>query len=330
MHQLWKHPNGKWYVLYGPRLQKRVSTRTGDRGKAEIWLSNFIAGAQEPAPTDSTVGQILAGYETEHGPETRSHALKYDARHLKAGLGSLQPLDLTPPVIKRYSKARLATGAKPGTILREVGTLRAALAWGVDNKWIAATSKPAIANPVKTPKPRNRWLTKTEARNLIAACDMPHIKLFVMLGLMTVARKAAILEAKWDQVDFERERIDYGEGHGNKRRAIVPLNADMLAMLKAAKALAATEYVVEYRGEKVSDIKNGFKGARKRAGLGPDVTPHILRHSGATWMALDGVPIREMARMLGDSEETTERVYAKFHPDYLKRAAGALQITPVQ
>jgi hypothetical protein len=42
-------------------------------------------------------------------------------------------------------------------------------------------------------------------------------------------------------------------------------------------------------------------------------------------MATDGVPMREIARLLGDSEETVERAYAKYGPDYLKRAASALQ-----
>jgi hypothetical protein len=38
--------------------------------------------------------------------------------------------------------------------------------------------------------------------------------------------------------------------------------------------------------------------------------------------------MRDIARMLGDSEATTERVYAKYHPDYLKTASGALIMDP--
>jgi len=40
------------------------------------------------------------------------------------------------------------------------------------------------------------------------------------------------------------------------------------------------------------------------------------------------VPLREIARLLGDTEETVERVYAKHRPSYLKHAAAALQLTP--
>ena len=48
MHQLWQHPNGTYYVLYGPRLKRRVSTRSRERGAAEGFLAQFIAGAEEP------------------------------------------------------------------------------------------------------------------------------------------------------------------------------------------------------------------------------------------------------------------------------------------
>lgn len=46
--------------------------------------------------------------------------------------------------------------------------------------------------------------------------------------------------------------------------------------------------------------------------------------AAATWMVAGGVPIVEVARYLGDSERTTERVYAKHSPDYLRGAAAVL------
>ena len=44
-------------------------------------------------------------------------------------------------------------------------------------------------------------------------------------------------------------------------------------------------------------------------------------------MVAAGVPLAEVARVLGDTEATVERVYAKHAPDYLKRATAALQMT---
>lgn len=37
---------------------------------------------------------------------------------------------------------------------------------------------------------------------------------------------------------------------------------------------------------------------------------------------MSGVPLAEVARLLGDSEKTVERVYGKHSPDYLKGAVA--------
>src|SRR6185369_9681891 len=105
--QLWKHPNGTYYVLYGPRLKKRSSSRTKDRREAEIYLSQFIAGSQEPALDAPTVSQILDGYEKDRAPTLRSPlSLKYGSRHLHGRLGNLLPEHLTPTTIKRFAAER--------------------------------------------------------------------------------------------------------------------------------------------------------------------------------------------------------------------------------
>ena len=305
-----------------PRLKRRVSTGTRDRRKAERYLAQFIAGSDNKIPEAVTIGAILTGYEAEHAPDLRApEAVKYAVKGLRPLFGELLPSHLLPMTIKRYARER---GASNGTILREIGVLRAALSWAVENQWIERETKPIISDPVKRPRPRDRWITKNEAKTLLDACHEPHIKLFVFMGLMTVARMSAILEAKWSEVNWELRRIDYGMGHGNKRRAVVPLNDTMFETLEGARKLACSDYIIEYGGEPIKTVKKGFRSACERAGL-EKVTPHILRHSGATWMAMDGVSLREIAQMLGDTEATVERVYAKYHPDYLKGAANALQ-----
>jgi integrase len=55
------------------------------------------------------------------------------------------------------------------------------------------------------------------------------------------------------------------------------------------------------------------------------VTPHILRHTAASWMAEGGVDMFRISRFLGHSDtKVTERRYAKLHPDFLADAAEAL------
>src|SRR6185312_3241852 len=166
MHQLWPHPNGIWYVLYGPRLKRRISARTRDRGQAETFLAQFIAGTSAPLVNGPTVGEILEGYRADRYNAVRSPGtLRYSCLALGRTLSGLTSNQLLPAVLRRYATTR---GAAAGTILREIGTLRAALAWAVEHQWIPAA--PIIRNPVKTPPPRNRWLSRDEGRALLAAC----------------------------------------------------------------------------------------------------------------------------------------------------------------
>jgi integrase len=317
--QLWQHDNGNFYVLYGPRLRERISTRTKDRGKAETFLSRFIAGSDSPIVEQPTIGAILDGYEADHGPEVESpDSLKYCVIPLKRFFGDLQPSHLTPKEIKKYAKQR---GKADGTILRDIGVLRIALKWARAHKWIIEEFD--IPNPVPVPKPRDRWITKEEARLLLAACRDPHLRTFVMLAIMTLARSGAIFALTWEGVNDRY--IDYGEGHGNKHRAISPINDELRAALNAARELSCSDHVVEQHGRPIKSVRNGFFEACVRAGLN-DVTPHILRHSGATWLSMQGVSMREIAKMMGDDEKTVERIYAKHSPEYLRPAAAALQL----
>jgi integrase len=60
---------------------------------------------------------------------------------------------------------------------------------------------------------------------------------------------------------------------------------------------------------------------------GLDITPHILRHTVATQLAQKNVPIPQIARILGHSDSRiTERVYAKFSPEFCRQAVTHLNV----
>ncbi|MGB9153181.1 MAG: site-specific integrase [Alphaproteobacteria bacterium] len=141
-------------------------------------------------------------------------------------------------------------------------------------------------------------------------------------SIFTAARSGAILDLTWPQIDFDRKLIDFGQGWGNKRRTVVPINAELYESLKTAKELAQSNYVVEYHNKQVASVKTGFR--RLCIGCGIKASPHVLRNTAATWLVMDGVPLSEVARLLGDSEKTVEKVYGKHAPDYLRRAVDAL------
>jgi len=207
-----------------------------------------------------------------------------------------------------------------GTIIREIVTLRAALRWAVNERWIAEANR--IEAP-SAPHPKERWLTRDEAQRLLDAAETPHLRLFIQIALYTGARTAAILDLDWAEVDFGANLIRFGQGAGNKRRSIVPIVPQLRAALWAAAQIRTRDHVIEYRGARVASIRHAFRDRVKVAAL-ENVTPHTLRHTCATWMVMKGVPFEMVAKFLGNSVDMVERVYGHHSPDWLRRAADAL------
>lgn len=226
---------------------------------------------------------------------------------------------------RTYTKVRKELGRSASTIHTELGYLRSGVKWAENDGWIERA--PYVELPQRSPA-RDRWLTKKEADELINAATAPHLRLFIIIALTTAARTEAILELPWSRVDFTNKRIDLNPVVGiaavNKGRARVPINNKLMAALTIAEEGALSDYVVEYAGGPMKSVKKGFKAAATRAGL-VGVSPHTLRHTAATWMAQQGVPMERIAGYLGHKDSrTTERVYAHHHPDYLRDASEAL------
>src|SRR5262249_62300677 len=85
----------------------------------------------------------------------------------------------------------------------------------------------------------------------------------------------------------------------------------------------AFRWVVEWNGEPVKRVNKAFRAIRRAAGLGSDVSPHVLRHTAITWQAQLGVPEHEILGYFGLTRETFERVYAHHHPDHQSNAVNA-------
>ena len=138
----------------------------------------------------------------------------------------------------------------------------------------------------------------------------------------------AILSLTWDRVDLERGLIHYQDPtmfRTKKGRATAPINALARDALSLAHRGATTPFVIEWAGQRVRSVKKGLASAGERAGT-PWVTAHVFRHSTASILAESGVSMVEIAQLLGHSNtRMVESVYAKFSPQYLRKAAGTLE-----
>jgi integrase len=307
---------GTWAV-YDKR--RRISTGSASRSEAERFLADYLAAKARPQAGQQTVANLLTSYlATRHGPGRER--LEWAHKRLTASIGQKPADRLTDDDARAYARQRAAEGAAAGTARTELQALRAALRWRYGEK------APAVPLPQKA-EPRERWLTRDESDRLLAHCERPHIRLAIMLGLHTGARIGAILGLTWERVDLARGLIDFrepGATRTRKRKVAVPINEVLAPELAKARERATSAYVVEFAGKRVARIKNGIAATARRAKVA-GVTPHVFRHTAATWMAQAGVPLWQIAGMLGHSDAVmVAQVYGHHHPAHMAEAAAAL------
>ena len=74
-------------------------------------------------------------------------------------------------------------------------------------------------------------------------------------------------------------------------------------------------------GDHVLDLKKSCKRAYSQAGIN-DVRIHDLRHTFASWLVMDGVPLYDVSKLLRHSSIRMTEKYAHLAPDYLHKAVA--------
>lgn len=239
---------------------------------------------------------------------------------LRPSWENVDPAAIDDKMCKSWAVRRARSSA---TVRYELALIGTACKWAERNKLIDRA--PAMWLPAPPPR-RDRHISRTDFERFYDSIKAPHARLYVTLGIGTAARPAAILQLRWPQIDLNR-RLVYlnpeGRQQTTKARATVPMTGRVESALREAWEARTIDHVIEHGGKPVLSVKKAFRLASQRVGL--EVTPYTLRHSAAVWMAESGVPMDEIAAYLGHSDaRTTYRHYAKFSPDYLRKAAGAL------
>lgn len=303
--------------------RRRRSLGTDDPRKAYLLAPALYAELTRPA--GRTVQDLWTSYTLDKAGKAVLVTMEYTWKALRERFGYRDGESITKEDCRAHTAARRQAGISDGTIHTELGHLRTVLSWAAKNRLIGHA--PEIERPQK-PDPKDRHLTRDEAQRILAAAKTPHLKTAIHLMLGTAARVTAVLELTWDRVDFDRRLIylrDPDDKVKRKGRAIVPINGTLMSALRDAKSGSMTDYVVEWAGEPVKSLKRGIATAARVAKVS-DVSAHVFRHTAAVWMAEAGVSMDEISQYLGHSNvEVTRRVYARYSPEHLRKAAAALE-----
>lgn len=332
MSDLRKYSNGRWYSCrpFGPKnvyyvfwseggRSKRQSTGTTRLAEAQVFLDEFVR-VSEAVPEDFLCSDL---YKLKY-PDGENERADCAWKHLERRFGGKTVSSVSDADDARYIADRTRAGAAKSTIRAELSMLRASWNWAVQKRLMPSTALPALDKLPPASPPRDRWLRDAEVEKLLDAAesDSTRVHRFLVLALETAARRTAIQDLTWDQVDWDTEVIHYlpeGAVQTRKRKASVPISKRLLPMLKAAYQTRGRDPYVIGEGARVNEAVHRVAA---KAGV-PGVTPHVLRHTAATRMARRGVPLWIIAQVLGNTVEQVEKVYAKWQPDM---ARGAVEM----
>ena len=308
----------KWAVTFHEGERRlRITTGTADRGLAESRARDIWA-ARNALPSER-IADLWPRYVKDRIEDgARADRFKAHWTALEPHFGHRLGMAITREDCRAYYQERRGDGYSDSTIKTDLEFLRACI------RWRYGVAAPSIWIPPAA-KPRDHWLTKEQARELVDAAASPHIKLFLTLGLATGARASAILDLTWDRVDFAHGTIDFrpsGRNQTNKRRTVVPMNPTAREALEIAHRGRLSAFVVEYGGKPVQSVKKATQRLSEKTGI--RFSPHVLRHTCAVWMAQADVPMQKIAQYLGHtSTRVTESVYARYSPSFMRDAGAA-------
>jgi integrase len=262
----------------------------------------------------------------EHKPSAENY--RYSVRLLGDWWGEKRLSDITPATCRAYGKGRTEAAAR-----HDLEILRAAIRYWHKHHG-PLPSIPAIVMPDK-PEARTRWMTRSEAARLLRAArristrGQPSIARFILLGIYTGSRSGVIRNLRWDWIDFDagtmRRRAPRAGERKNKRTPIVKLGRRILSHLRRWRRLdPKAVYVCEHDGATFDRMGYTWGKVLKLAKLDDrdgKVTPHIMRHSRATWLMQKGIDPWEAAGHLGMSVQTLIKHYGHHHPNFQSRAA---------
>lgn len=314
----------KQYVIRDGSREIITGCGADDVRGANEALAKYIASTYRPNQRERDLDRILCSEvltlylrELPENSPTRA-TIGYHAKALLGFWGDKTLADVRRSNCKAYVKSR---PVKASTARQELKTFQAAINFWHTDSPLEAVPKVTLPDPGER---RERVLERYEAAAMLRAArrlKLPHVARFILIGIYTGTRHDAILKLRWEaglsggHIDLSRGvlyRRGAGERETSKRRPPVSISGRLFGFLQKwyrHDADGELSHVIHYHGQPIAKMKRAWNTVRQAAGLGPDVTPHTLRHTCASWLLWEGRTIWEVGGIIGADASTVERVY---------------------
>jgi len=262
----------------------------------------------------------------------RKKHTRQDLQHLgywREQLGAFLLADINSAILIE-ARQRLQNGKRSdSTINRYWATLSHAFSLA-STEWEWLQDNPCRKiKKFKEPRGIIRFLSEDEIDRLVNACqlnrnhDLYHA---VMLSLSTGARHAEIMSLKWSQIDFRRQVITLYETKNDEIRS---LSLSSFALESLQERLQTrrmdTELVFPQSNhpQRHIDLRRAFENVLKECGI-INFRWHDLRHTAASYLAMNGASLAEIAEVLGHKTLAMVKRYAHLSQAHTARVVESM------
>lgn len=319
-----KNKEGKTKYTAEVRLKGHPPTTATFERKtdARLWIQQTEAAIREgryfktSETRKKTLGELIDKYLAERLPQRGDDraTVEPQLKWWKSKIGSYLLKDVTPTMLAEYRDKLLnepmqKTGEKKprmlsnATVIRYLASLSVCFSYGLEDLgWVESNP---VRN-VKKPKPergRVRFLSDEDRKNLLVRCqadENPYLYTVVVFALLTGARQSEIMGLQWKDIDFKRRRATFHDTKNGERRSVplVKQAYDLLNAMSKLRRIDSSYVFARKDGKKPMEIRKRWEKAVRDAGL-EDFRFHDLRHTAASYLAMNGASLLEIADILG-------------------------------
>jgi len=334
-YKLYQRPRSPFYYVDFWSNGNRVQKSTGELDIVKAHLhGREIVEAQGFEGSSDAPSAVIAKYL---GTRVRDGVLgKYNAmRKIKPLLTKFAALaevswigDVTPTHIERWRRDALKRGLKLATIYQQFRDIRVFFKWCEDENLIGENPCDKVKVEPVPPAKRNNWVRKEDVSRLLENAPADELKFVLHAGFDAGMRMNEIIMARpaWFDLDLGIIRIpgeDDVTGFRPKSRK-VDAKGRAITIRERFKNFLETSDVL--KGEFCIAPNKPWKGGLNYRynfihpfnvylrSMGVKCSPHDMRRSFASNLAMDGVSIHKIAAWLGDSFDVTNERYAWLEP----------------
>ena len=250
--------------------------------------------------------------------------------HLKPFFGKMDIDKITPLNIEEFKAKKQAEGKCNKSINNYLGMLGKCL--NCAEEWDLIDKAPRI-KPLKVPPQKFRFFTEEKYNQILEEAKKIDEEFYemVLFTLRTGVRVGELKALKWEDIDFKNKNVTIkrsivngiiGSPKSNKIRTI-PLAQDILEVLKAKKQTPNDSDLFNPQKSRFS-LNRALNRVCKKLSFGVS-SWHDLRHTFASKLSNNGVPLQVIQALLGHSDLKMTQRYAHLEPLTLSDAIKTLE-----